>query len=596
MGRQVTCILFCIILIMLVTGCGTAAPVAGQPDPSDVLAEPTTAPTPVQQTPTPTPVDPLQFAVLREAGGQDMNQSNLVPGRFAVDDFVLGGIRVSNGSGDNTVNENRLRSGFWPLGSITVTWDPASGLQYLVGYFDSDFRFLWGTEFSAVSRTVSAGDVSGASYAVFILGYADGTAFDAEHFRLPEGCSIVSDLKLNTFHDLPNSQGVRNAIDRAMQSVELSIVTRAVLPGQKGDVAPDTRVDGVMYSSTRQESLYVPNAVSFESYLSAASNPKSYLYTRVSELRNSRTYYGSVCSSFISYNYDLPCIYTTHQLGLLDGLVYLEDQSIDNIRLGDMILKRDSHVCMIVGVERTPDGRIINLVEAEARAPQVRVRTYSRREFNDNWLNAGYDIYRYTKINDVPPADTSWEKHFHLNENLCPRRGDKANWPLGETVEIDVLNAASYERAVLTRGSEVVSVSAIPEDFCLRYEDLSSGSYQVYLTGPEGQSRPASFLVVDTRIGAEVLEDGNVKLTFSSSNAKPSWYAWCYPDTNHAGGVLSKTSRDYMAVSRAYALTAEEQANGFVLTNHDPGTWLLKVEFETDYGQISSDFVQVSVP
>ncbi len=596
MGRQATCIIICIILIMLVTGCGTAAPAAGQPDPSDVLMEPTTAPTPVQQTPVPTPVDPLQFTVLREAGVQEMNQTNLVPGRFAVDDFVLGGIQVANGSGNNTVKENRLRSGFWPLGTIEVTWDPTSGLQYLVGYFDAEFRFLSGTEFAAGSRTVSSNDVGGASYVVFVLGYADGGAFDPESFHMPAGCSIVSDLKLNTYHDLPNSQGVRNAIDRAMQSVNLSIVTQAVLPGQKGNVAADTRVDGVMYSSTRKESLYVPNAVSFESYLSAASNPKSYLYTRVSELRNSRTYYGSVCSSFISYNYDLPCIYTTHQLGLLDGLVYLEDQSIDNIRLGDMILKRDSHVCMIVGVERTPDGRIVNLMEAEARAPQVRIRTYSCREFNDNWLNAGYDIYRYTKINEVQPADTSWEEHFHLNENLCPRRGDKANWPLGETVEIDVLDAANYDRAVLTRNDAVVSVSEIPEDMCLRYEDLESGSYKVFLTGPEGQSRPASFLVVDTQIGAEVLEDGNVKLTFSSSNARPTWYAWCYPDTNNAGGVLSKTSRDYMAVSRAYALTPEEQAGGSVLANHDAGTWLLKVEFETDYGQISSDFVQVSVP
>ena len=50
------------------------------------------------------------------------------------------------------------------------------------------------------------------------------------------------------------------------------------------------------------------------------------------------------------------------------------------------------------------------------------------------------------------------------------------------------------------------------------------------------------------------------------------------------------------ALNKVPDLTPEEQAGGSVLANHDAGTWLLKVEFETDYGQISSDFVQVSVP
>ena len=512
-----------------------------------------------------------------------------VPFNGTIDDFVVGAIKVSDGSGSEVNNQNRMRTGFWPLGEIVVNWDTNSGLQYLVAFYDKDYTLLGSTAFRSDSAIINESYFYSAELARFIIKYNDESPFDAS-FSLPEGCAITTDAKLETTWDTPQTAGVRHLIERANQCVDITYKTAAILPGQKGDIDIHTEVTGIMYSSTRKESLYVPNAVSFETYITAILNPNSYIYTRTSDNYNSKTYYGTVCSAFASYCYDLPCIYTTHQLGELENFEFLVSQNIDDLQLGDMMLKESSHACIIVGIERDAEGRVYSIIEAEARAPMVLTKRYYRNSFIENWTNKGYNIYRYAKVNSIPTGYSKWadpnEEYKNINAHLSPRRGNKSNWPASETVEIDVFNYTGFDRAVLFRDGSVVSSLPIPKDKCISYENLEPGTYNVYISGPEEWSDPVSFIVADTHIGVEDIGGGKAKITFSSSNATPKWLAWCYSDPE---------SKDYMAVVRAFEITDEDLERGYAITEYEPGEWLFKVEFETDYGLLSSEFAQVSI-
>lgn len=532
-----------------------------------------------------------------------------LPGRksmyqITVDDYSVGGVYLSDGTGNETDNAQRAKTDYWPLGTIRVQWDPKAGVQYLIIYYDENYDVLKSTEFQARSKTITGKDVSGAAYVRFIFRQEDEQPFP-EAFQLPEGCSIEADSALQIFHDQPENEGVKNVLLRAKQCLDLSYTTKAVLPAQKGDLNPGTEVKGVIYSSTRKESLYVPNAVSFETYLTALHNHNSYIYTRISELANSRTYYGMVCSSFISYCYDLPCVYTTGQLGTLKEFERIGKQDVDHLELGDMLLKVKDHVGIVTGIDRDESGRVLRVSVTDSAKPTTRVRTFSRKGFAEKWLKNKFVIYRYSEIASVPFAYSLWaDEGFtpRYNENLSPRRGDKANWPLGERVEIDVLDSKGYDRAELYRDGVRYVVQSIPKNRCLRYEGLPSGKYEVYLTKGKHRSQPASFMVVDTMVEVEALGNGQVKISFASSNATPKWYAWCC--TDEAAPAWSEDGRNtregdlsnwYLATWRAYALTDEDRSQGFVISREKPGKWHFKVEFETEYGVISSRFADVEV-
>ena len=505
--------------------------------------------------------------------------------------YYIGGIRISDGSGDDTDNKKRIKTEFIPLGLIVIKWEPSSGLQYLVAFYDEYYNLIDATDFRETSDTIDKKQLPEVKYVRFLIRHQNDDEFLNPSFSLPQGCEIVTDRRKVTISDNPTNVGTMNVIQRAKQCSDLSYVTKNILPGQKSDIDSDTCVTGVMYSSTREESLYVPNAVSFESYLSAIYNPNSYIYTRTSKSSNSRTYYGTVCSAFASYCYNLPCIYTTYQLGSLEDFDRRDNQNIDGIQLGDMVLKENSHVIVIVGIERDINGLVYSITEAEAIPPQVITKKYYRNTFIHKWLDQGYHIYSYSKINLVKNAYSKWTESdaFSLiNKNLCTRRGNKTNWMKGETIEIDILDSSDYDKVGLYKEDKLIDVSRLPDDMYIRYDGLECGNYEVRLFNASHKSDPTSFKVVDVNVKVENLGEGNVKISFSSANATPKWYAWCYTEE-------SKLGRELMAVAQAFELSEEDRENGFIISNYEKGEWLFKVEFQTEYGLISSDFISTII-
>lgn len=417
---------------------------------------------------------------------------------------------------------------------------------------------------------------------------------------MPQGCEIRTDSPLSTVQDNPKDKGTENFLSRAAQCLNITYATTSTLPAQKGDIEIGTQVKGVVYSSTREESLYVPNAVSFETYITALQDPYSYIYTRVSKVKNSKTYYGTVCSAFAGYCYDLPCIYTTNQLGKLDTMEKLEGQNIDDMQLGDMFLRANKHVRVIVGIERDGEGHVVNVTEAEAAPPYVRTKTWTRQGVLQDMRDNGYVIYRYSKLKDVPFEYSQWADPQHVPDALClcPRRGNKSNWPYGETVEIDVTDPGDYGYIKLYKDGVMVDSSAIPSSLCMKYDGLESGKYEACLSNGKTKSESVSFIVVDTDVAVEMLNDGQIKIYHSSSNAIARWYGWCRSNEIMSSGTddtdEAYDDRGLMAVVEAFEVTEEDRLQEYTIAKRKQGNWLLKVEFETEYGLISSRFVRLA--
>ncbi len=392
-------------------------------------------------------------------------------------------------------------------------------------------------------------------------------------------------------HDVPASEGVRNVIRRAYQGAYLTYTPVTTLPNIKEDVPAGTTVRGIAYSSVRREALYVPNCASLDSYMSAMRNPNSYLYTRVSTTPNSRGYMGTVCSAFVSWSLNLPCVYTTHQLASLEDVEAVRDQSVQGLTLGAMILHTSDHVSIVTDVVRDEAGKVIAAEISESVHPRVRSKFWTPQEITEKLLNKGYGIYRYKHIDSVPytpsprvplPGETLPEPW--VNPCLAPRRGDKANWRLGEPVEIDVTDGAGFTKAKLYKDETCVSVTDLPADGVLRYDGLGYGSYRVCLTDGARDSEPVYFIVTGASITAEDLGGGRARIRFSSPNARPGWYAWCFT-----------SGRDEWAVKRAFPLTEAEKEAGEVITAYEPGFWRFKVEFFTEYGGYSSDMAEAVI-
>ena len=386
----------------------------------------------------------------------------------------------------------------------------------------------------------------------------------------------------------PEVQILRKRVD---QMVRISAVTQATLPNQKGDIAKGTTLNGVIYSSSRAESLFVPDCVSFDTYMTALQNPNSYIYTRISTTPNSKTFYGSVCSSFICYCYGLNAGYTTHDLGDCGAFYLSEHQDVDHLKTGDLLLKKDKHVMMVYDIKRNSKGTVTKITIAHQATPTARTFTVGRKWLSERLGVNKYRIYKFKNWDQLTYTPSQWvsagnegTKTPKWNQNLGPRRGDRANWPVGETIEIDILNRENYTQALLYRVDTLISTTDITGISCLSYEGLKEGGYRVCLTDGTRNSDFCYFNIVSSTVSAEDLGNGRVKITFHSDWGTPSWFAWC---------GSSGSSR--MGAVRSYVLTEEDIANGYVISTYQAGSWLFKVEFKNKYGTFCSKFVAAEI-
>ena len=136
--------------------------------------------------------------------------------------------------------------------------------------------------------------------------------------------------------DVPENRGVQNALWRMKQLVSITYTPIRTLPQSYKDNAANVERKGIPYSSTRIEQAYVPNNVSFHTFMTALQNPTSYLYTvdlgRDYGNINGDTYYGTVCSTTCGYALGIVGDYTTYQWTQIPGMTLLKKQDLKILR------------------------------------------------------------------------------------------------------------------------------------------------------------------------------------------------------------------------------------------------------------------------
>lgn len=404
--------------------------------------------------------------------------------------------------------------------------------------------------------------------------------------------------------DLPQNEGVSNVLKNADQLISMSYTPVSNFNICYGDMSPNSLTTGMPYSSTREEDLFCPNNVSLWTFYSSLTNPNAYIYTK--NLKNpphSLTgligpYYGQVCTSFVQYALGIKYNFQIYQMTIWEGIENIESKEIDSLKLGDILTTQKGHTILITGIERK--GDYITNVEISEGVPNFARKHKQNRDYVSKLLSQeGYEIHRYKYIAETqhtPSPLINTESSLLLsnqrgfNKYIMPRRGDKANWRKDENILIDILDRGNFSKYKVYKNGDLVINNILPiNNSYINLGVLPYGEYKMCLSNEASDSDYVYWMVVDYSISATIVQEGRVKVTFSSANATPIWITWRRPNipNTHYNNMPLWTDVIYAGdILNGYRISNLEK---WFLEKYGAENWDIKVAFETPYGIITSD-------
>jgi hypothetical protein len=423
---------------------------------------------------------------------------------------------------------------------------------------------------------------------------------------------------LDNRHDIIDSQGLYNFIKRANQYRSVKWKPLLAMP-LKSSVAgamfpAGETATGIPYSSVRKACKFIGFDVSLETFMTAVNNPFSVLYTRnlsdpgdpdyMVGNANCATYYGTVCSAYVSLALDLAEKYQTNIWSDMPGATAITDQSAYGVRIGDTILE-SGHVKLIASITRNGQGRVAiittyeSLPDKKEPIPDV---DYTESQFNALLASNGgtYTIYRhshipsitYTALTDFVAVDEEALTPYTYNTVLMTDYGNKALYKTGVPVEIVVLDATAISlvlqeyddgdwNSIATIaygdivGSGVYGGIAYPIH---SYANGAAGVFRAYCNMP-GESISDCVYWTTGSVSVSGPESASLGVNFSvvfscSSNLSPLFLEWC----DITGSAV-----------KVQAFTAEEISAGTALTNYSSAGYYYRVFAGDTYGRIASD-------
>jgi len=373
------------------------------------------------------------------------------------------------------------------------------------------------------------------------------------------------------YADKPVSKGVENALKRAKQMVELrwtpvkrmaasTIVSREDKSRHDIDsfFAAYRPQRGINYSSVRCHEKFVGDNVLFETYLSALANPRSVMYTRSQhgQGRAMSGFYGTVCTSFAAYVYHQPVRFPSDTWKTIPGVTEVDSSQLENLQLCDAVLKA-GHIAVITGIQRDVEGKVCVVTVSESVSPLCITKDYTPEEFRGYWLNAGYRIYRYPGIHDVPytpdpfapvEGDPIMERPF-INKVLQPDYGNKGNYMLGDTVELDVMEEGWTSVEITGPESAVLPIE---EDLKVTFRPAVSGYYTACCVKDGEKSAPVEFRITELPICGDktVLRKGDVlELSFETTHGDKA-LGWIIQNSIHGWRQAAFLSDEERAASK----------------------------------------------
>ena len=354
------------------------------------------------------------------------------------------------------------------------------------------------------------------------------------------------------YPDKPSSQGVENGIMRARSITDYRWTPLKKIPCNHVAYYQDRKEykdeffmpglpkKGVIYSSARIVDKHVGFEVEPDTYASALINPDSVLYKRNLHGTSGHgvgCYYGIVCSAFVSYTHNLPRQVVCREFTSYEGISTLDITSgnfkntIDSLRLLDIVLHPTQHVATITGILRDAEGHVQMIEVSEATLPLCRRVWYKPQEFCMYWLDSHYIICRNANVDRItlPAKIKDYSDMKFMNDY-----GDKANYALGEPVVFTALDDIVRE-VLITKlndnGTNAEGFQAEPVtliDGRGEYVPTAPGRYRASADLP-GTSQSVEFYVFDAKAAsnkAEYAVGEPIELEFSDNLNQDSFFMY----------------------------------------------------------------------
>lgn len=321
---------------------------------------------------------------------------------------------------------------------------------------------------------------------------------------------------------------------------------------------------GIPYSDVAEYDKYVGIHVSVKTFLTAAKNKRSLLYTEKcagnvhSEYgityNNSLAwcYFGAVCSSFTAVIADLPALYLSgvyHNNGIT-GLSTVANPSFDNVQPLDFIWN-DGHISIISDIITDEFGERKFVVWAEQKVPTNFITPYTRDMFEARIHDESIpcEIHRFSRWSSVqePPVldfiqNNMWDYPCNVDcdSDIQTFAGDYACFAEGDVMFLNLNRTKGYTTLEIYKNDSDTALHTIdisnttiypsdglyPEDnedwvkFNLASLNLTYGKYKARLTDGSNSSGYTYWEVIDITLSASV-SDSSTTVVFGSTYGTP---------------------------------------------------------------------------
>jgi hypothetical protein len=162
---------------------------------------------------------------------------------------------------------------------------------------------------------------------------------------------------------------------------------------------------------------YVGWDLSLDAFAAAVKNSSSNFYSGYSHYSRTAPYYGSDCSGFVSWAWDLSVRRTC--TSLLNDSTWITP-SLSNLRIGDCLNNPSSHVVLVTNIAYDSSGNVVSVEITEQTPSKMRVTCYgelipgktyqytgSLSTITNYYFNGGYGLYRRSSSSSVSFTESS---------------------------------------------------------------------------------------------------------------------------------------------------------------------------------------------
>lgn len=407
-------------------------------------------------------------------------------------------------------------------------------------------------------------------------------------------------------------------------------------------------VMGLPYSSCGQIDKFIGYEVSLKTFMTAANNPYSVLYTE--DLANNKSgyfkdydcfeanyvkrsncsaYFGIVCSFLSAMVAGMPYQLATSFFGVetlfnkdfdytptavADGWFTIPKQDYRDIRVGDTLVN-SHHARIVAAVYKDKWSRLTKVIVAESveMKPKLNILTPEQfmAWFTNTDLKERYIIFRPTFLDDNTEGwedneffntdksiDVNYtdlntkgiQKTFKYNDDICTFAGDYATFRLGQPIFINynLKSVGSWTSLELYKDSTLVGTYPIDttiHKFNLTPLNLSYGKYKARLTDGTNYSGYTYFEILNSMATMTEIDKEHRRFTFPSNYGKPMYLHWMAADGGQRGKYYFFTKEE---IEQGYVEIDVENDGPKLSTRADNSTYW-KIHFKGDYGMVISE-------